>query len=140
MNNYLLVEDDEIFLFLHEHMIKIFDPTAEVSTMKSSLVAVQYLDDLIRNGEKMPDCILVDLNMPEMNGFQFLEFCSPHMNGPMQHVHVYMVTSSLYESDREKALSYSFIKGFKEKPLSKQVVDEIAALLKEESGSQSCMD
>lgn len=137
MNNYLLVEDDEIFLFLHDHMIKIADPLAEVTTMKSSLMAVQYLNDRIREGKSMPDCILVDLNMPEMNGFEFLEFCGQYMTGPMQHVQIYMVTSSLYTSDRDRALSFSFIKGFKEKPLSREVVVEIAAQLNESASPLS---
>ena len=129
MNNYLLVEDDQIFLFLHEHMIKIADPSSTIMTMQSSVKAVEYLEELTKTGQEMPDCILVDLNMPEMNGFAFLEYCSQHMTGPMSNVHIYMVTSSLYESDREKALSYSFIKGFREKPLSKEIVTEMHGLM-----------
>lgn len=132
MNNYLLVEDDQIFLFLHEHMIKIADPSATIMTMQSSIKAVEYLEELIQSGQRMPDCILVDLNMPEMNGFQFLEYCNQHIAGPMSLTHIYMVTSSLYESDREKALSFSFIKGFREKPLSREIVSEMLALLLKE--------
>jgi hypothetical protein len=47
-----------------------------------------------------------------------------------------MVTSSLYESDREKALSFSFIKGFREKPLSKEVVTEMLELMLKEKKHQ----
>ena len=136
MNNYLLVDDDQIFLFLHEHMIRIADPSATIMTIQSSFKAVAYLEDLIQAGQKLPDCILVDLNMPEMNGFEFLEYCNQYIAGPMQHVHIYMVTSSLYESDREKALSFSFIKGFREKPLSKEIVTEMHDLMLQEKARQ----
>jgi len=136
MSNYLLVEDDQIFLFLHEHMIRIADPSAIIMTMQSSVKAVEYLEDLIQAGQKLPDCILVDLNMPEMNGFEFLDYCSQHIVGPMRHVHIYMVTSSLYESDREKALSFSFIKGFREKPLSREIVTEMHDLMLKEKDQQ----
>ena len=136
MNNYLLVDDDPIFLFLHEHMIKIADPSSTIMTMQSSVKAVEYLEDLIQAGQKMPDCMLVDLNMPDMNGLEFLAYCSQYIAGPMRQLHIYMVTSSLYESDREKALSFSFIKGFREKPLSKEVVTEMLELMLREKKHQ----
>lgn len=134
MNNYLLVDDDQIFLFLHEHMIEIADPSATIMTMQSSVKAVEYLDDLIQSGLKMPDFILVDLNMPELNGFEFLEYCRQYIPGPMSLAHIYMVSSSLYESDRQKALSFSFLKGFREKPLSREIVtDMLERMLKEKA-------
>jgi len=129
MNNYLLIDDDQTFLFLHDHMIMIADPSATIMSMQSGVKAVEYLEDLIRTDQQLPDCILVDLNMPEMNGFEFLEYCSQYVAGPMRHAHIYMVTSSLYESDREKALSFSFIKGFREKPLSKEIVTQMHDLM-----------
>jgi len=136
MNNYLLVDDDQVFLFLHENMIKIADPSATIRTMQSSVKAIAYLEDLIQSGLKMPDCILVDLNMPEMNGFEFLEYCNQHIAGSMSLTHIYMVTSSLYESDREKALSFSFLKGFREKPLNREIVSEMLELMLKEKAQQ----
>jgi hypothetical protein len=54
----------------------------------------------------------------------------------MSLVHIYMVSSSLYESDREKALSFSFLKGFREKPLSREIVTEMHDLMLKEKDQQ----
>jgi CheY-like chemotaxis protein len=93
------------------------------------LMAVDYLNDLIAKGERAPDCILLDLNMPEMNGFQFLEYCQPLVKDVLSHTHIYIVTSSLYESDKTKALSFPFLTEFKEKPLTKDDAKKIVSLL-----------
>lgn len=129
MRKYLIVEDDEVFIFLHEHVMRHADPNAEIISMKSSLMAVDYLNELIEKGDKIPDAILLDLNMPEMNGFQFLEYCQPMADSVFKNTHIYVVTSSLYESDKTKALSFSFLKGFKEKPLTKDDAKKIVSLL-----------
>lgn len=133
MRKYLIVEDDEVFIFLHEHVMRHADPDAEIVSMKSSPMAVDYLNELIEKGDKMPDCILLDLNMPEMNGFQFLDYCKPLADTVFSRSHIYMVTSSLYESDKTKALSYSFLTGFKEKPLTKDDAEKIVAALPTEA-------
>lgn len=129
MRKYLIVEDDEVFIFLHEHVMRHADPDGEIISMKSSLLAVDYLNDLRTKGEKAPDCILLDLNMPEMNGFQFLEYCQPLVNNFFKHTHIYIVTSSLYESDKTKALLFPFLTEFKEKPLTKDDAKKIVAAL-----------
>lgn len=128
MRKYLIIEDDEVFIFLHEHVMRNADPDAEIVSMKSSLLAVDYINDLIANGEKAPDCILLDLNMPEMNGFQFLEYCQPLVEDVLSHTHIYIVTSSLYESDKTKALSFPFLTEFKEKPLTKSDAQKIVEI------------
>lgn len=127
MRKYLIIEDDEVFIFLHEHVMRNADPDAEIISMKSSLLAVDFLNELIAKGESAPDCILLDLNMPEMNGFQFLEYCEPMAQDFFKHTHIYIVTSSLYESDKTKALSFPFLKEFKEKPLTKTDAQKIVA-------------
>jgi CheY-like chemotaxis protein len=129
MRKYLIVEDDEVFIFLHEHVMRHADPDAEIISMKSSLMAVDLLNELIEKGDKVPDVILLDLNMPEMNGFQFLEYCQPMAESIFKNTHIYVVTSSLYESDKTKALSFSFLKGFREKPLTKEDARKIVDLL-----------
>ena len=129
MRKYLIVEDDEVFIFLHEHVMRHADPDGEIISMKSSLLAVDYLNDLNAKGEKAPDCILLDLNMPEMNGFQFLEYCQPLVKNFFKNTHIYIVTSSLYESDKTRALSFPFLTDFREKPLTKEDAKKIVAAL-----------
>lgn len=122
---YLLVEDDEIFMYLHEHIIRNIDADAIIVEKRSSVAALEYLLDLEEKKEVAPDRILLDINMPELGGFQLLEKIEHLMKGGLKDTLIYMVSSSLYEQDKNRALSYWFVKGFMEKPMTTNHMREI---------------
>jgi CheY-like chemotaxis protein len=126
-NKYLLVEDDEIFMYLHSHIIQNLDNGTTIIEKRSSMEALDYLLSLENTNEVPPSRILLDINMPELGGFQLLEKIEHLMKRNLKDTLVYMVSSSLYEEDRKRALSYWYIKGFVEKPMTtlqmKQIVE-----------------
>lgn len=122
---YLLVEDDEIFMYLHAHIIKNLDADAVIIEMRSSVEALEYLINITNTSEQAPDRILLDINMPQLGGFQLLDQIEHLMKTTLKNTLIYMVSSSLYEEDRKRALSYWFVKGFKEKPMTTSHVKEI---------------
>ena len=125
MKHFLLVDDDEISNFIHKRVILSADPDAVVTEIQSSVQAIAFLNERVRSGEALPDFLFIDINMPELNGFDILQEIQKTMNTHLQNMKVYMVSSSLYDRDKERALQFSFVNGFIEKPLSKQGILEM---------------
>jgi CheY-like chemotaxis protein len=87
--------------------------------------------DILQLESKHPDIIFLDINMPRMNGYEFLEaynnkYAATHNNTSV----IIIVTSSLLKSDKEKCEQYNFVKGFVDKPLDLELFKEIIALHK----------
>ena len=110
MSLILLVDDNETDQFLHEMVIKKFDPTIKILKAYDGEEALEVL----ANAEEAPDLILLDINMPRMNGFEFLE---EYNKLSYTSTVVAMLSSSEQGSDREKALGYGCVETYFVKPL-----------------------
>ncbi len=106
----LTVDDDENDLFICAYTIRKFDPA--VQTLK----AMNGVDALAVLRNTTPDAIILDINMPVMNGFEFLDHYASEfsVHAPV----VAMLTSSHLSADRERAMRYNFVKSYFEKPLT----------------------
>jgi len=116
----LSVDDSDSDQFLHRHFIHKFDPTIEIRAALDGREALEAL----READYVPDLILLDINMPRMNGFEFLRAYVEEFEPETAPV-IVMLTSSLMPSDREAALSYPIVKGFLNKPLDADWVEAL---------------
>jgi len=120
INSVLLVEDNEITNFLStDILLQMGVKCVDVVTNGE-----RALDFLTRN---CPDIILLDLNMPKMNGFEFMDAKRKRSLCPDSKVVI--LTSSVKEEDINKAGDYPEIAGFIEKPLTMENMKEILAKL-----------
>ena len=87
--------------------------------------AYQALEQ-IKNNEIEPDCMFVDVTMPQMNGYTFVEKYENLHEGNLPKTCIYMLSSSARESDRKRVNDYRSVKEFILKPLSKRKLYEIA--------------
>ena len=119
----LVVDDDENDQFICDYTIRKFDPSIRVL---KALDGAEALDILHR---ETPDAIILDINMPVMNGFEFLDRYAEEfeVHAPV----VAMLTSSHLGKDRERAMQYSFVKSYFEKPLQADHLRIMAELLDE---------
>lgn len=105
----LVVDDDENDQFICEYTIRKFDSSIRILKAFDGAEAL----DILRN--ETPNAIILDINMPVMNGFEFLDRYAEEfeVHAPV----VAMLTSSHLGKDRERAMQYSFVKSYFEKPL-----------------------
>jgi CheY-like chemotaxis protein len=119
----LLIDDDEINNELNRIILKKFGYAEETIIFESAVNALDYLKNLC--GDGLPEVILLDIKMPVMDGFQFLEEAKNICNDFTKKVPVFMLTSSKNEGDIKKAHEYD-IAGYLNKPLTTQTLDKIA--------------
>lgn len=127
MHKFLLIDDEEVFNFIHTQVIQLLEPSAIIKEIQSSSSALQYIKDTVNQPDQSPDVIFVDINMPEMNGFELMDELQKISGTSTKMPHIYMVTSSLFESDRKRAGNYPVVKGFMEKPIAAADVEKVIA-------------
>jgi CheY-like chemotaxis protein len=124
MTKFILIDDDEMINFIHRQVILSVDPSAEVIIILSAEEGLKKMKELASLEESDPVILFVDINMPEITGFELLSRLETEISD-LKKIQLYMVSSSLFESDREKAMAFPFVKGYREKPLSKAMIKEL---------------
>jgi CheY-like chemotaxis protein len=118
----LLIDDDDIFNFVHKRIIENVDSDIEVVVHNSCPKALDYLANC---GDSFPDFIFLDINMPEMNGFEFLDSTSQLSQEIREKLKVFFVSSTLNDADVQKAHTYPMVIGFQDKPLNEAVITKL---------------
>jgi CheY-like chemotaxis protein len=123
--NVFLVDDDKLFIFLTKKTIKATEVITNIKEFGAGLEAISYLKEIAGNAELLPDLILLDLSMPVMDGWEFLE---EYMQLQLEKkIKLYIFTSSISPHDVERARSIGVVSDFIVKPLDR---DQIFQILK----------
>jgi CheY-like chemotaxis protein len=125
--NLLVIDDDDINIFIIKKIVAKTGYDVEMVSKNNGQLAIEYLETLGNQPEKFPNLMLIDINMPVLNGWEFLE-AYEKMNLGLK-ADMYMLSSSVYENDIEKAKSYQAIKGFISKPLSIERLTDLLRLI-----------
>lgn len=104
---YILIDDDPIINLVHKKVIIKNDLEAEVTDFISGKKALDYLKN---SNDTEKNIILLDINMPEMNGFEFLDALLKHKGINCDQFNIFILTSSLNNKDKEQATQYPNIK------------------------------
>jgi len=122
----LLVDDDEINNFISIKLIKKALLTSDIMACLNGRFAIDQLVDIQkRDPEKLPDYIFLDINMPIMNGWEFLEEYKRLNIDPLGKSKIFIISSSVFSNDINRAKSYPIVKSFISKPLSVEKIKEL---------------
>ncbi|MEQ8414490.1 MAG: response regulator [Imperialibacter sp.] len=125
-NRIILVDDDEISNFLSISLIRKIDPEIEIIPFKNGKEALDYLKNEGLSKRKS-NLILLDIRMPVMNGFEFLEEIRNSNLKTKDSMRVVMLSSSDNPRDLEKAKSFEVL-GYINKPLKEESISTYLSL------------
>ncbi len=123
--NIFIIDDDEIFTFLTKKMIKSTDSLIQVKTFGDGDEAINYLKSISGNKEMLPDMILLDLNMPVLDGWGFLEEFEMLEFDIKKEIAIYISSSSISPFEIEKAKNNKLVSDFIVKPYDAEKINEI---------------
>jgi len=118
----MLIDDDDDDNYFHQIVINDMNITEHIEV---ALNGEEALDFLKKENQTHPDIIFLDINMPKMNGWEFMEVYKELRPDQKAKVVVMMLTTSENPEDKKRAALYPQIIGFNSKPLTKELLVEI---------------
>ena len=119
----VLIDDSDIDLFIQRRFLEVYNFSDELIQYKSASEALRWLSQL--NGDKAPDVIFLDLNMPEVDGFGFLDGFKDLPSKVIEHCKIVVLTSSNSAKDREHAFTFANVVQFITKPLKQTDIEDL---------------
>lgn len=127
--NVFVVDDDDIYQFTIKVTLRSIPAVQSTSTFADGAEALEYIVVHQNEQDKLPDIIFLDINMPVMDGFQFMEEFVELLPSLQKSIKVYMVSSSMDPKDIKKAKRFEEISDYLIKPLNSKDIKEIIAKL-----------
>ncbi|MBU3681820.1 MAG: response regulator [Flavobacterium sp.] len=130
MDLLLCIDDDPITIMLSKMVMTRAAYANEIVTAQNGEEALAYLDRLMNENSPIPDLIFLDLNMPIMGGWEFLDaFSEEKYRGYFAKSKVVVLSSTIDPRDIEKSKSYEMVLDFMSKPISKELLELVKSKL-----------
>ena len=126
LNCIMLIDDDPADIFYHEREIKKANPLTNILIRNSAIEALEYLKSMKEQNSIQPDLIFLDINMPKMDGWEFLTEFSQLDKVLQNEIMIMILTTSNNITDKLRAKMWNFVNGYLTKPLTKEVVEDIS--------------
>jgi CheY-like chemotaxis protein len=122
LNCILLVDDSPDDIHYHQIVIKEMDITNSIQVSNNGIEAIEFLK---KENQIIPELIFLDINMPKMNGWEFLEKYKYLEVTQKAKIIVMMLSTSTNPDDIKKAKEIEEVTGFQTKPMNKETITEI---------------
>jgi len=129
--NICMIDDDDIYQFTMKLSLKPLDDIGIVNAFNDGLAAIDYIKNHIDNPQKLPDIIFLDINMPVMDGYQFIEEYRKIKSKFDKNIVIYMLSSSIDPVDVKKVKHIDEVSDYLIKPIKKEVLKTIFKDFKE---------
>lgn len=119
--NVCLIDDDKVYQFTSKMILEATQLTSRITTFFNGQEAIDFfLDPQNQQVDTLPDVVFLDINMPIMNGWNFLEAFDKIFYSLPKKILIYVVSSSVDESDMERSKSFASVTDYVIKPINKE--------------------
>jgi CheY-like chemotaxis protein len=128
-NNVMLLDDNELDNFINEKILEANHFSKKIYVNTSAKSALEFLGNMLTMGDTCthvyPEVLFIDINMPIMDGFQFIENFKKNFEQKIKQPKLVILTSSVYHEDKQRAGEISKDIVFLNKPLTQAMLDKI---------------
>ena len=125
-SNVLLIDDGVIDNYIFETLLKRTGKEIRTTVCANGKIAIDKLEKIKKDDKAvLPEYIIVDITMPTMDGWEFLNEYQRLNVDADQNSKVYIITSSIFLADYNKSLGYPFVNGFIVKPINTKTMNTI---------------
>ena len=128
-NTAMLIDDNEIDNIINEKMLESTGFAERIQIYTNGVSALEFFKNLERdkdlNRDMIPDVIFLDINMPLMDSFQFVQEFSNLNKVITKDCKIAILTTSINPSDKERSLKNEYVVDFINKPLTKESLDKL---------------
>ena len=119
----VIIDDDSMSIFITLSLIKKCTHEYKIHTFESPSEGVEFLSETYTR-EDIPTSILIDINMPEMDGWEVIR----RLEKKYDHLNIVVLTSSMHPDDLQRAQRFKSVKRFLHKPVSIDDIKEVIIL------------
>ena len=127
-----IIDDDAISVFGFKRALTRIGFKSEISVFENGLDALENFEELLEEDTSLPSILFIDLNMPVMDGWDFVEEFTKRIPSKTSMPEIYIMTSSVDTKDIETAKTFGLETHYLIKPVSANVLDGILICSDEE--------
>jgi CheY-like chemotaxis protein len=120
-----IIDDDDLFIMITRNNIRKSGIPFIIEDFKNGIDSLSVLKERVLSRENLPDIILLDLNMPMLDGWEFLDELQLMPEEARRNIKVYICTSSIDPKDMKRSEAISDVRAFLEKPVNTEVILKI---------------
>lgn len=128
--NICIVDDDDIYQYVATKSLESLELVKKIIAFSDGEEALDFILENLNKESELPDIIFLDINMPIMDGFQFMEEFIKTKPNLKKNITIYMVSSSVDPVDIERAKNISDISGYIIKPIKR---GELKSIIEKEN-------